>query len=676
MDPGYTGMNRTQFIEESNAKPALRRKLLLLSVVLLVVVLVLTWPVLQERFQILADGTPSAPQAAAPETSSPSPTHSNTPTAESGPVIPALELFSATQATSSSLEVRKDGSIPGPWDQGLIILAAQQAGHSHIFAYQPFAEPFIRLTSGDWDDIHPAISPNGSLMAFSSNRSGFWDLYLMSLASGEVSRLTDTPEFEGSPSFSPDGRWLVYERYLTKEESGDLELYIQAIEGDEEPIRLTEDPAADFSPSWSPLGRQIAFVSNRSGENEIWLADLDKVDERFINLSQSSRSVESHPSWSPDGIYLAWSSKSEDGVDAIQYWAFTTSGLQPNTLIAGTGTWPVWSPNSRALLTGIETPNAHLLTGYNLDASGLILPAQFLGGTLEGLAWGPALIPEPVLEVFRQENPSSSGSLWESVLTPATDIPNGRKQVSPLEGIEAPQPYLNDQVDESFQALRQQIAYTSGWDFLSSLENAFVPLTSPLLPGMSEDWLYTGRAFAFNTLSMNAGWLVVVRDDFGAETYWRVYIRARFQDGTQGRPLHDLPWNFQARYEGDPLAYEQGGLLAEAVPAGYWVDVTGLAQAYGWERLSALSTWRSAYTTARFNTFVLRDGIDWKNAMLELYPAQALVTPTVTTPTIAPSATPRPTRTPTPTRTLRPTATVKATLTSTATVSATPTPTP
>ena len=52
----------------------------------------------------------------------------------------------------------------------------------------------------------------------------------------------------------------------------------------------------------------------------------------------------------------------------------------------------------------------------------------------------------------------------------------------------------------------------TGWDALGSLENAFVPLTTSLDPGYQEDWLYTGRAFAVNSLMVNAGWMAVVRE--------------------------------------------------------------------------------------------------------------------------------------------------------------------
>jgi TolB protein len=167
---------------------------------------------------------------------------------------------------------------------------------------------------------------------------------------------------------------------------------------------------------------------------------------------------------------------------------------------------------------------------------------------------------------------------------------------------------------------------------------------------MGRDWLYTGRAFAFNPLPLDAGWVVVVPEQFGVETFWRVYLRARQQDGSQGRPLVSLPWDFNARYSGDYALYEQGGQLAAEYPPGYWIDFTSLAAAFGWERLAALPAWRSAIPAARFNEFVLPGGLTWQQAMLELYPPEALLTPTaVLPPTMTPTRTPSwPRQTPSP----------------------------
>jgi TolB protein len=221
------------------------------------------------------------------------------------------------------------------------------------------------------------------------------------------------------------------------------------------------------------------------------------------------------------------------------------------------------------------------------------------------------------------------------------EVPGGRQHLVVLDGVQAPFPQLLDQVDEAFQALRVLVAEKSGWDFLASLDNAFVPLTAPLPPGMGEDWLYTGRAFAFDSQSMNAGWVVVVPERFGHQTYWRVYLKARFQNGSQGKPLNDLTWDFNARYQGDPNLFENGGDQIATSPPGYWVDFTDLACALGWERLPALPTWQSAVYTARFNEFLLPIDQTWEETMLDLYPAEALLTPTpIFPPTLTPTRTP------------------------------------
>lgn len=631
-----------------------RRLVLVLVFVMVFLASLVTWPIIRARMQPLEQPTSAPPNI---KTFSLSPTPS--PTSSPQPShTPAIKTATATNLPSLAVQT--------PLNEGLIILSMEENGHSHLFAYQPTSPSFIRLTDGEWDDITPAISPDGKMLAFSSNRDGQWDLYWMDIASGSIERLTNTPEYDAAPSFSPDGQLLAYES-LSDQDGGGLEIFIGFPGQNKEPLRLTDNPAADYSPAWSPQGRQVAFVSDRSGEKEIWLADLDKIDDRFQNLSRDNLAAETHPAWSADGRLLAWASRSEGGIQSIRLW----DGEKVRDV--GSGSWPALSPKGEILITGLATPNQSYLTGYLSQQQGLVLPPIELSGALTGLTWGNAQLPDPLPADLQQAARITETPLWQPALTPAADVPNGRQRVVKLDGVDAPNPMLQDLVDESFQALRTRIANEAGWDFLSSLENAFVPLTGPLAPGMREDWLYTGRAFAFNTLPVNAGWVAVIREDFGSQTYWHIYLRTRFQDGTQGQPLHDLPWNFNARFEGNPQVYENGGELADTIPTGYWLDFTQLALAYDWQRLPALITWRSAYTTARFNEFVLTDQNDWRDAMLEIYPPAILVTPTQVIPTtMVPSSTPWPTRTPTLTRTPWPTRTPTPTRTPKVTASPVP----
>jgi hypothetical protein len=247
----------------------------------------------------------------------------------------------------------------------------------------------------------------------------------------------------------------------------------------------------------------------------------------------------------------------------------------------------------------------------------------------------------------------------------------------PLPDVQAPYPELHDLVDESFAQLRQRVIQESGWDALASLHNAYVPLSAPLDPGLGNDWLYTGRAFTLNPLIVNAGWMVTVREEIGQETYWHIYIRAQAQDGSRGQPLHSAPWDLNARYNLDPQAYDRGGQYAP-VPSGYWVDFTALARAYGWQRLPALPNWRTYFAGTRFTEFVMTGNLDWYKAMLELYPAEALITPTLRlppTPTLTRTLRPTSTSGPSPTPTITPSPTISPTVTPSPTITPSPTPT-
>ena len=646
--------------------------IILFLTVNLVVLMLLVLPYLQIRYNLPIDvpwGLPSSLLTSATqerfglvEVESPTPTNTRT--------------MGIPKITSTQADTLPEMTVaPGVWKQGLIVLSIQDGLDTHLFAYQPLAEidgstlPLTRITTGSWDDITPALNPDREHLIFTSNRNGQWDLYLFNLEDGDTTRVTRTSEYDATPSWSPDGLWVAYECYVQES----LEILISPLDGSQEPVQLSNSPSADFSPAWSPQGRQIAFVSTRGGGNQIWIANLDESgEERFIKLSQHYEAEAAHPAWSPDGRYLAWAAVTIEGLHNLYVWDSTKPDHFPREI--GGGEWPAWSPDGKALLSILGTPSQSYLTAYSLDMPGsVILPPVLLPGPVSGLVWADVEISGSINEV---DYPTPT-PLWAIDVNTNTDIIEGRWDLIPLEDVEAPYPRLHDRVDESFQALRSKMASEVGWDLFASLDNAFIPISSALSPGLDEDWLYTGRAITFNTLPINAGWMAVVREDYGQLTYWRVYLRARFQDGSQGRPLDHLPWDFNARYNGQPRPYDGGGEMMAAVPDGYWVDLTQLAAVYDWERLPALATWRAVYANARFNEFVKMDGLDWFTAMIEIYPHEVLLTLTpVSTATVSPSPAPFWFQSPTPTPTVPFTHTPTPSESSTATQTATSTPTP
>lgn len=643
--------------------------IILFLMVNLFALVIVGWPLLQNRynlpFNMPLDISAGVQASATFEIENTTLVDTPTPT--------SVTSFTETPEQPSPLSVISPET--NLWEQGLIVLSLQEGLDTHLFAYQPLAgmekttAPLTRLTSGSWQDITPAISPGENQLAFASNRGGHWDIHLLDLLNGETTQVTNTPGYDASPSWSPDGLWMAYESYI----EGNLEILIQPVDGSQEALQLTNHSAADFAPAWSPLGRQIAFISTRVGRNQVWLANLDESGEdRYTRLSGHLEASAAHPVWSPDGRYLAWAAVSRDGLHNIYVWDGSIPANVPREV--GSGDWAVWSPDGQILLTIMQTADETYLTAYPFDRfGGVALPPILLPGESGGLVWAGV---EPSGSIHVEEIPTPT-PMWKMDADLDSERVDGRWNLATLQDVEAPFPQLHDLVDDSFQAFRAELARQVGWDLLATLEDAYIPLSSALSPGHSEDWLYTGRAFTFNTLPINAGWMAVVREDYGMVTYWRVFLRARFQDGSQGKPLHDLPWDFNARYSGKPVPYDQGGEIGAFVPGGFWVDMTQIAAAFGWERLPALSTWQGVYPAARFNELVKTDGLDWVSAMLEIYPSEVLLTLTpVPTPTPSPTRAPLWYKSPTPTSTIIDSLSMTPTPTQTLTDTETSTPLP
>lgn len=532
---------------------------------------------------------------------------------------PALET---AQPTASSPPPTVEFSAY-PNQFGTLVLSIREGVDSHLFAYQPFLEdfsgegfsglPLTRLTSGSHQDITPDVSEDGTRIAFSSNRDGPWDIYILDLRSGEVERFTESAAYDGNPSWSPDGLWLAYESY----QGGNLEIMIQDVDKTSGPIPLTRDPAADFAPDWSAQGRRISFISDRSGREEVWYADLDSPQqEKAVAINNLPARHVQHPSWSSDGRYLVWGLITEQGSHNLVSW----DSLDPDSppIFLGSGDWPLWGGDDEILYSLIEQHDQTYLTSYAglQDPPLVALPAIRLPGAVEGISWvegnnyplftnlDPGPGPTPILEADHQSSEPTQG------------LP---KNIVEIRDLSAPYPALSEDAGGSFTSLRAAVRDQAGWDFLSSLDNAFVPLDQPLEPGVNLHWLYTGRGILLNDLPRVADWLALTREQYGADIYWRVYIRAYNQQGFQGRPLQMKVWDLSARYSGNNADYENGGALSAEIPPGYWVDFTALAEAYGWTRFPTETYWQWSELASRYQYFAYSEEMDLESALLELY---------------------------------------------------------
>ena len=122
------------------------------------------------------------------------------------------------------------------------------------------------VISSTQQDFNPELSPDGSKIAFTSTRTGFWEIYVSDAQGGHVAQLTSFGDAQADGvRWSPDGRELVFAAFR----KANRDIYVVGAEG-ETPRRITSEPSEEGRPSFSTDGKWIYFRSNRSGKVEIW----------------------------------------------------------------------------------------------------------------------------------------------------------------------------------------------------------------------------------------------------------------------------------------------------------------------------------------------------------------------------------------------------------------------
>ena len=201
------------------------------------------------------------------------------------------------------------------------------------------------------DENSPAFSHDGHWIAyiFDSGPAGGTELWVQPMAggtpSGQPRRLTEGPAAVSHPEFSPDDRWIVYQR--TSRSSRDI--WTVPLGGGS-PIQFTDDPADDLHPIWSPDGRSIAFVSSRGGDSKVWVAPVangrPSGAARRITAAPGSHS---EPAWARDGKQIAYLLEDAAGSDV---WIADAGGSGvEKRLTTGAGAGFVrWDPNDGMLV--------------------------------------------------------------------------------------------------------------------------------------------------------------------------------------------------------------------------------------------------------------------------------------------------------------------------------------
>lgn len=505
---------------------------------------------------------------------------------------------------------------------GTLAFSMRHAGNNDIYLLTQESGQLLRLTYDPGDDRDPAWSPDGRFLAYASHRSGGWDLYTMETTSGTVLRVTRSQYFKGSPSWSPDGRWLAYEGY----QDGNLDLYVLDIESGQEQ-RVTHAPEPDYSPAWSPDGRHIAFTSYRNQNQDLYILSLD--DASVANLTQTPNQNEDYAAWSPTGEFLAYSAGVPGGetIWRIPFDKEVAARGELRPVLFGVGGMPTWAPDGQALAFVYRQEATTYLIAADMRGWGLTQEGYSSSDTMGRPHWyAGRLSPDleaSLVERTVSDTAGAASQLYTELLMSADTDVYDIVYLPNVNGSDRAE-RLSDRVNDSFNALRERVLQETQWDYLAILGDSWRPMDHTPRPGQGRiSWHVCGRAVDINQGFLRKGDIELVREDVGGVTYWRVFIRARIQDGSLGEPLRVAPWDIDARSKGG-LAAAQGGEL-KPIPAGYYVDFTTLAADYGWERRNALSNWRSSYYDIEWWHFQKTEGMSWYACMTELYSEEEVI---------------------------------------------------
>ena len=267
-----------------------------------------------------------------------------------------------------------------------------------IFVMDADGSNEIRLTTDLAYDDQPTWSPDGSTLAFMSDRNGNFEIYTMPGSGGVPTRLTNNLAADGFPAWSPDGTKIAFVRGDLRNPST-FEIFVTNADGSNQ-VRLTNDGVIDGVPSWSPDGTKIVFMSGGSSvfdpnSFEIYVMHDDGTNRRRLT---NNTVVDGQPSFSPDGSKILFASGDALSPDGIEIFVMTAIGPGPSGPVRLTNNsvadgFPVWSQDGTKIIFArgsVAAETAVELYVMNADGSS---QTRLTNNT--ALDWFPSWQPVP-----------------------------------------------------------------------------------------------------------------------------------------------------------------------------------------------------------------------------------------------------------------------------------------
>src|SRR5256885_1982623 len=241
-----------------------------------------------------------------------------------------------------------------------IAFSSNRDGNFEIYVMAADGSAPTRLTNSPGSDLEPTWSPDGQRIAFTSIRGGIFEIHIMG-ADGSAPTVVWSGGGDAlEPSWSPDGGRIAFASNRTR---NGFAISVMNVDGSGL-TQLTNDH--DDFPSWSPDGQAIAFARPR--DLYYWDLLVMNADGSALRRLTSGPSSDLQPSWSPDGAEIAFSSDRDGN---FEIYVMHADGSAPTRLTSSPGAdvQPTWSPDGQLIAFTSERDGNQEIYVMNADGS-------------------------------------------------------------------------------------------------------------------------------------------------------------------------------------------------------------------------------------------------------------------------------------------------------------------